>query len=597
MQKLEPESVADAAAPRRMTDTGPKAYRFLRRLPSELSGFAVVSVAVAAFFALLAFYPLCRVVLRLFINDAGEFDLTAFGAIFTQDGVGLLLINTIIVVAASAVLALIIGSIMAWINERTDARMGLLTDVLPLLPFLVPPIAGAIGWVLLLSDRSGLLNAVLRWALMQVGIELATGPLNIYSWPGLIFVYTIYAVPYVYLLVSAGLKNVDSALEEQSRICGSGLLRTMRLVTIPAVRPSLGAALMLLVWFGFALFSIPAILGRGAHIEVLSVRLVNLMSFTYPPQTARAIGLGMIVIFVVGLAWLLQGRILKSGRFATVGGKGHKINRIELGAWKAPARALVILYIFIAAALPVIALLLVALNGFWTPQIRWTHLNLSSFREILFDDGQTAAALKNSLSLGIVGATLGITAAAVIALYMQRVGGPFARVLDAMIKLPASISTIVLAIGFVLAFSGPPFNLNGTYTILLLAYLALYMPQASIAADAAAAQVGRELTEASRISGASGGRTLWRVNLPLMVTGLAAGWALLFVRMISDLTASSILAGTNNTVVGFRILEVYLGGSFANLAALSTVLTLVSLIVIIPVLIFSKRKVGPAASI
>jgi iron(III) transport system permease protein len=50
-------------------------------------------------------------------------------------------------------------------------------------------------------------------------------------------------------------------------------------------------------------------------------------------------------------------------------------------------------------------------------------------------------------------------------------------------------------------------------------------------------------------------------------------------------------------VVGFRILEVYLGGSFANLAALSTVLTLVSLIVIIPVLIFSKRKVGPAASI
>lgn len=589
--------VANSAVEGRASQANIKLRRVAARLRGELSLFTVVSAAVAVFFALLAFYPLLRVMLRLFINDAGELDLSAFNSIFTQEGVGQLLFNTVVVVAASAAVSLIVGSVMAWINERTDARMGIITDVLPMVPFLVPPIAGAIGWVLLLSDRSGLLNAVFRWLLAQIGIEVTTGPLNIYSWSGLIFVYSIYAIPYVYLIVSAGLKNVDSALEEQSRICGSGLLRTMRLVTIPAVRPALGAALMLLVWFGFALFSVPAIIGRGANIEVLAVRLVNLMSFTYPPQTARAIGLGMIVIFAVGLAWLLQGRILKSGRFATVGGKGHKINRIELGFWKWPARGVIILYIVVAAVLPVAGLLLVALNGFWTPQIRWAHLNLGSFREILFEDGQTAAALKNSLSLGVVGATLGITAAAIMALYMQRMGGSFARALDAMIKLPASISTIVLAIGFVLAFSGPPFNLNGTYIILLLAYLALYMPQASVAADAAAAQVGRELTEASRISGASGGRTLWRVNLPLMLAGLAAGWALLFVRMMSDLTASAILAGTSNTVVGFRILEVYLGGSFASLAALSTVLTLVSILVIAPVLIYSKRRMGTAAPI
>lgn len=569
----------------------------LARLREKPSAFSVFSVAVVAFFALLAFYPLLLVVLRLFVNETGEVDLTAFREIFTQDSVGLLLFNTIVIVAASAIVSLVIGSILAWINERTDARMGLITDVLPLVPFLVPPIAGAIGWVLLLSDRSGLLNAVFRWLLARVGVEMETGPFNIYSWTGLIFVYTIYAIPYVYLLVSAGLKNVDSAMEEQSRICGSGLLRTMWLVTIPAVRPSLGAALMLLIWFGFALFSVPAILGRGAEIEVLAVRLVNLMSFVYPPQTARAIGLGMIVILIVGLAWFLQGRILRSGRFATVGGKGHRINRIELGTWRGPARAFVVLYIFIAAVLPMAGLLIVALNGFWTPQIRWAHLSLASFHEILFDDGQTASAIENSLLLGIVGATVGIGAAAIMALYMQRVGGTTARIMDAMIKLPASISTIVLAIGFVLAFSGPPFNLNGTFVILLLAYLALYMPQASIAADAAAAQVGRELTEASRISGASGGRTLWRINLPLMAAGLAAGWALLFVRMISDLTASAILAGTKNTVVGFRILEVYLGGSFASLAALSTILTFISIIVIVPVMIFSKRRAGTAAPI
>ena len=59
---------------------------------------------------------------------------------------------------------------------------------------------------------------------------------------------------------------------------------------------------------------------------------------------------------------------------------------------------------------------------------------------------------------------------------------------------------------------------------------------------------------------------------PLYLAGLAAGWSLLFVRMIGDLTASAILAGTSNPVVGFRILEVFEGASYASLAALSTVL-------------------------
>jgi iron(III) transport system permease protein len=60
--------------------------------------------------------------------------------------------------------------------------------------------------------------------------------------------------------------------------------------------------------------------------------------------------------------------------------------------------------------------------------------------------------------------------------------------------------------------------------------------------------------------------------------------------MIGDLTASAILAGTNNPVVGFRILEVFEGASYASLAALSTVLTFVSMIVIVVLLIVTRRR-------
>ena len=560
-----------------------------QRFRQDLTVFKVVSIVVALALSALAVYPLSRVLLRLFVVD-GEVDLSAFREAFTQNDLGELLFNTAIVVAGSAILALLIGSVLAWLNERTNARLGIATDSLPLIPFLLPPIAGAVGWALLLSERAGLLNAFLRYLLSFVGIEITEGPLNIYSWWGLIFVYTIYQIPYAFLLVSAGLRNVDPAMEEQSRISGASLFRTMRKVTIPAVRPSLGAAVLLMIWFGFALFSVPVIIGTGAGIDVLSVRIVRLLSFTYPPQTAVGVGLSSIVIVVVGTAWFFQMRLLRRGHHATVGGKGHRTTRIHLGAWKWPARGLLFGYVFVASILPLIGLALVALNGFWTANINWGALDLDSFRQVLFEDEVTRRALNNSIALALVGATIGIVAAAILALLLKRSSSRLVRVIDGAVKLPAAISSIVIAVGFLLAFSGPPFNLSGSFLILLLAYLVLYMPQGSVAADAAASQVGQELPEASQIAGARPGRTFWRINFPLMLPGLAAGWSLLFVRMAGDLTASAMLSGTANPVVGFRILEIYQGASYPPLAALSIVLTLVMLVVIVAVTLLVRRR-------
>lgn len=148
---------------------------------------------------------------------------------------------------------------------------------------------------------------------------------------------------------------------------------------------------------------------------------------------------------------------------------------------------------------------------------------------------------------------------------------------------------MVIAVGILLLLARPPFDLGGTWLILLLGYLALYLPQASIAADAAVATIGKELGEASGVAGARQWKTFRRVYLPLMIPGLVGGFAMLFVRIIGDLTASAILSGTNNVVVGFRILEVFNGGSYATLAALSSVLVIVSGLILVVVLWLSKR--------
>ncbi|MBB4932644.1 iron(III) transport system permease protein [Lipingzhangella halophila] len=550
--------------------------------------FETASLGVGLVLIALVMIPLLRVVVGLFWAD-GELTMRPITRTLALPGLGELLLNTVVVVVASSAVAWVIGVGLAWLNERTNVRMGLLTDSLPLLPFLLPPVAGAVGWVMLLSPRAGLLNSWIRDILSLFGINLQTGPFDIHSWYGLILVYAVYAVPFVFMTAAAGLRNLDSSLEEASRLSGASMFRTLRKVTLPLVAPSLGAGVLLSVWFGAGMFSLPSIVGTPAGIDVLSVRIVELLTFTYPPDTELAVGLSAFVVAFVGLAYWLQARILRRGRHAVATGKGGGVRRIDLGAWRWPMRLLVLGYVFVSTVLPLMALVLVSLNGFWTPDIGWGSLSLDALRQSVFDDPLTSQALGNSLGLGVVGGLIGILAAAAVSLYVARRRTVLAGAVDAGIKLPAAVSNMVIAVGILLVFGGGPFMLSGTLTILLIGYLALYLPQASIAADAAVSGVGDELPEASAVAGATPFRTFRKVHLPLMLPGLVAGWALLFIRMVGDLTASAILAGTGNSVVGFRILEVFTSGSYALLASLSTVLVLVTGTVLAAVLAYTRR--------
>jgi iron(III) transport system permease protein len=561
--------------------------------------FETVSLVVGLVLIALVMVPLLRVGAGLFWVD-GEFTSSPIHRTLSYPGLGELLLHTVIVVMGSSLVAWVIGVLLAWLNERTNARMGLLTDSLPLLPFLLPPVAGAVGWVMLLSPQAGLLNSWIRDALAVFGVQIASGPFDIHSWYGVILVFAFYAVPFVFMTASAGLRNLDSSMEEASRLSGASVWRTMRKVTLPLVAPSLGAGFLLCVWFGAGMFSLPAIVGTPAGINVLSVEIVQLLSFTYPPDTEVAVGLSMFVVGFVGIAYAIQAWILSRGHHATVGGKGGATRRIDLGVWKWPMRLLILGYVLLSTILPVVALVLVSLNGYWTPNIDWGGLTFNSLRRTVFDDPLTQQALVNSLGLGVVGGVIGILAAAVVALYVARRRTLLARGVDAGVKLPAAVSNMVIAVGILLVFGGAPFMLSGTLLILLLGYLALYMPQASIAADAAVSGVGKELPEAGSVSGASALRVFRTIHLPLMMPGLIAGWALLFIRMVGDLTASAILAGTGNSVVGFRILERFQNGSFADLAALSTVLVLITAAVLVAVLSYTRfaaRKTGTTTKV
>jgi iron(III) transport system permease protein len=489
----------------------------LRNWGQHLSPFNAVAGLVTIGVVLIVGYPLLAMLWGVFVVD-GRPSLGAFASAWNEAGIGKVMLNTAIVVAASVTLGLLIATLFAWVMERTDARMGWASSILPLVPLMVPALAGTVGWVTLLSPRAGLINVQLRDLLATLGINLDEGPLNIFSWWGMIFLYTIFLVPFGYLVIASALRNLDPSLEEASRVNGAGVLRTFVTVTLPSIKPALAAAVTIQLIIGFAMFAVPATVGVTADIETLSVRVYRLLTFGFPPRTDIAVVLSLVMLVIVGISWWVQRRIARTKRFSTIGGRTGRSSLIALGKGRWAARSLVIFYLLATSLLPVAGVALISIQGFWSARINWGTVSLANYERV-FNDSDLSASLTNSVVLGVQGGLIAMVAAVVLALYMARHRGVGARIVDNAARLPATLPHLVIAVAFVVAFAGPPFNLGGSPLILLGAYLVMYLPQAVISANSSISQIGNDMIEASLVSGAGNGRTFRSVILPLMWPG------------------------------------------------------------------------------
>ncbi len=537
--------------------------------------YAVLTVLAMAFFAILIVYPLGRIVFRTFIQD-GQFSLADVISVFSAPWLPTVLFNTVVVVGVSTVIAVAVGVVLAWVNERTDAGFGTLGTILPVIPLLLPGVAIAIGWVFIGAPRVGYINGLLS----MLPAPLNWLQVNINSWGGLIFVFSLNGIPYVYLVVSAALKNVDPALEEASRISGAGLLRTLRSVSLPVVGPAIISATLLAFINGLGTFSTAVIIGTPAQVDLLTTRIVTALTRSFPPDFAAAQILSLIMLVAVGFVWWGQTQVARSGRFVALGGKASGSAMLPLGRWRWLARSYTIVVILVTTILPATALLIVALQPYWTPTIDIASFSLRNFNEVLFVNRVTVPAFQNSVMLAFVGASIAMAIAILSAVFMSGKRNWLGSSVDFFLKVPAILPHLIIAVGLLLSFGGAPFYLSGTPLILLLALVVMYISPGAIAASSAVDQVGNDLKEASRIAGASEGRTVWRVVMPLSLGGFVAGWTIVFVHMMGDLSAAAILAGLKTPVVGYAMLEIWESGTFGVLAAFSVVLCIANLTIV-----------------
>ncbi len=492
------------------------------------------------------------------------------------------LINSLVLGAWTGLFSLLIGLPLAWAVSRTNTPGKGFLKLTATLAYLTPPFLTAIAFVNLFGPNAGLINGFLRDTLHMPFLTF-----NIFSMAGLVLVTVLHTFPFVYLLASSALGSIDASYEESAQILGAGKWRTAFQITAPLVAPAVLSGTLLAFVNAIALFGSQAIIGVPGRIYTLPTRIYAL--FNYPPQYGLASALSLIFVAITVLALFLQRGYLARRSYVTLGGKGSRPQLVDLGAARWVVFGFGVLVFIVAIACPYASLIGVSLSKSVGLPF-WENLTLQHYRFVLFEYDVTQRAIGNSLLLASLAATLAVMIGGIIGWIDLRTTIPGRKVIDYASLIPLGLPGIVMAVALIQFWLSTPFPLYGTLVILLLAYTGRYIPLGVRSANSSLRQIDPSLEESAQILGASWTQTMRHITFPLIRPGLFAGWLLVFVPAIQELSASILLFSSSSITVAVAIYNLYETGYVEPVSALA----IINMIIIgVAILIANRLGRGP----
>src|SRR5882757_505134 len=544
--------------------------------PARFDVSRPVLVLFAALLCMLIIMPMSWLVYYSFVDRAGSFTFGNFVTLFTDPDFLNPLISTVIVATSSSAFCCVFAAPIAWLVARTDMPLSGMVRALVTASFVTPPFLGAIAWELLAAPNSGLINKAWRAA---TGAEMDDYLFNIYTLPGLIFVISCYTFPYVFVLVANALDRIPGDLEDASSVLGGRTWFTARRITIPLTMPALLAGALIAFLQAMTLFGSPAILALPAGFHTMTTKIWSLFQFPPKPELAAAASLPLLVLTIV----LLRAEHLILGRrgYSVVGGKQGAPRLVRLGWLKWVALALVFLVLMLPVFLPYGALFNAAFSRVASQFISFSNFTFQNINFVLFELSATKLAVKNTVILGFLSATIGTILAVVISYVTSREAITGHRALGFLATAPVAIPGIVLGVGLFLSYARPPFVLYGTLWILLIAFVTIAMPAAYQQLQSAFRVVHPDLEEASRILGATRLQTLWRITAPLLRTSVIATWCFIFVGVIRERSAAIMLFTSQTKVISVLIFDLNESGDLGAIAVLGLLMLIVTFAVVV----------------
>ncbi|MEO5986261.1 MAG: iron ABC transporter permease [Candidatus Limnocylindria bacterium] len=472
--------------------------------------------------------------------------------------------NSLLVAAAVTALSVLGGVAAALATERLAVRGRTALRIGMLLPLLVPDFVTAFSWQQAYAP-GGLVDDV-----VGVSASWLLGPI------GVIVVLTAGAIPLVYLVVAAGLATrAEPELERAARASGATRLDVWRSVTIPLAGPSIAGAATLVMVMSMNAFAIPSVLGTPEGFVTMTTRIYRDLAFAADSESfSRVLALSVLLagstLVVIGVAdRLLPGRgPARSGVSASSSMASGRRSWLPT----APLWA----YLGLSTALPLVALVLTALTrGIGLPPVpsNWT---LDHFAEAL--GNRFGPAISNTLLLAVLAASAALVLGAVVVLGSRRSGRQW---LGTAVSATFAVPGTVLAVSVLLAYGGA---LRDTLWLVLVAYLAKFWAVAHRPVAGAVDLMSPDPIRAAHASGAGPITTLRTITIPILRPALAAAWLLVFLFALHEVTMSILLYGPGSETMAVLILNLQQLGDPTVTAALSVVLTAITLAAALPLL-------------
>ncbi|HEY4134540.1 MAG TPA: iron ABC transporter permease [Alphaproteobacteria bacterium] len=482
------------------------------------------------------------------------------------------LLNTVGFALVMLVVALGFGVPAAWLVERTDLPGKKVLYTFMAIGLLIPGFAAAMGWLLMLHPRIGLVNV---W--LQTTFGLADAPFNIASIIGMGWVQGLNLAPLAFIMTAAVFRAMDPSLEEAAQMAGASLRSTLRSITLPLAWPGVLAAGIYIFTIGFAAFDVPAVIGWSNRIFTFSTYLVLQLAPTEAlPRYGSAAALSVLFICFAGLFSMWYGRMqARSHRFQVVTGKAYRPKLLRLGRRKYVAWGLLGFYLAMSKLMPLVVLMWASvLPYFQLPTAaalatasfdRYTRLPWDLIGEGFFNTA-ILMALTPTVTLA-----LALCFSWVVLRSKTKGRGWF----DFIAFLPHTIPSIVFGIGalllslFVVESILPAF---GTIWLLLLVFVVGRISYATRMTNSGMIQIHKELEECAQVSGASTIGVLREIVMPLLAPTLLNAWLWIALMTFRELTLAVLLTTRDNMTLPVVIWSLWVGGGFGDAAAISLIM-------------------------
>lgn len=492
----------------------------------------VMLVFLWGFFALFLLYPLGYVFSNAFFTEEG-FSLVFMKLLFSSPNYTIILANSINLGLAVTLLTTLLSVPLALLLVRYNFPGKGLLNGLILIPLVLPPFVGAIGMRQLLARFGSLNLLLLHLGVIDQPIDWLGGG----SFWGVVILEALHLYPIMYLNLAAALANVDPSLEEAAKNLGANSFRLFTTVTFPLMLPGYFAGAIIVFIWAFTDLGTPLVF---EYREVIAVQIFNMVTDLH--QNPMGYAFVVAVIALTLFFFYLSKRILGGSGYEMLG-RGHVGSAARTAS---PLMVLVsytvVLAISALGIVPHLGVLLTSLAQRWFLTVLPSEYTLQ-FYQSLFTHDLTLLSIKNSLLLSSVSTVIDIVLGVAIAYLLARKRIPGRTVLDALAMLPLALPGLVLAFGYVAAFSATPLDARiNPVPLLIIAYAVRRLPYMVRAAYAGFQQTSIALEEAAINLGASPLKTLFQITMPLVFANLIAGAVLSFSFAMLEVSDSLILA-------------------------------------------------------